>query len=813
MIRFLRFRRPVGFAVAVVVSLGALLISSQVIAATPEQVDAALDRAKAFLYNDQKDGLWETHSQHPAQADVDKFANSVNGGQWGGETALAVYALLAAGESPLDSRLTKAIAFLQSADIKGTYALGLRAQLYNFLPPTKQTRLEAEQDVTRFKDALIKKGVAEGLWDYLLKTDRDYRQDHSVSQYGVLGAWACERAGAEVPTPFWQAVENAWNRDQLPDGGWGYEKPGTARGGATASMTVAGVATLFITQDYVHATNGIKCTGNVVNPHIEAGLSWIDKNFEEVFTQNTTMDAPYYALYGVERVGVASGRKYLGSVDWYQRGADFLLKNQSREGSWGGKIPTCFGMLFLSRGRAPVLFNKLQYDSAGKEGNWNERPRDIANLTHWISKETERDLNWQIVNLKATASDLLDAPVLFISGNKPLQFTPADEAKLREYCEDGGLIMGNPDCQSSAFTESFLKLGSRMFHDYEFRNLPLKHPIYTNEQYPRSIWKPAPTVLSLGNGVRELMILTNNSDPARRWQTQETGRNLADYELADNIVLYAIDKKNLIEKGKTFAVSIDPAIATDRVIKLARIQFAGNWNPEPGGWRRLKAILHNRSKIDLQISIAKLGSNQLGDGKTGANVATLTGTSAFKLPAPARQEIKDFVDGGGTLIVDAAGGDGDFAASVEGELANIFGTDAATQLKTPLLPASAVFNLPGGIIKDFTYRPYARGFIGSIRGPLLCAYTVHNRPAVYYSKQDLSAGLVGSPTDGIIGYDPEVATAIMTNLVISGGLGEKADVTPPPAVATTRPATRASPAAPEPHTHTHHTRSTTAPSK
>jgi hypothetical protein len=516
----------------------------------------------------------------------------------------------------------------------------------------------------------------------------------------------------------------------------------------------------------------------------------------------------------VERVGVASGRKYLGTVDWYQRGADFLLKNQSRLGGWGPKIPTCFGMLFLSRGRAPVLFNKLQYDSAGKEGNWNERPRDIANLTHWISKETERDLNWQIVNLKAATSDLLDAPVLFVSGNKALQFTPADEAKLREYCEDGGLIMGNPDCQSSAFTESFLKLGARMFHDYEFRNLPLKDPIYTNEQYPRSIWKPAPTVLALGNGVRELMILTNNSDPARRWQTQETGRNLADFELADNIVLYAIDKKNLIEKGKTFAANIDPAIATNRVIKLARIQFAGNWNPEPGGWRRLKAILHNRSKIDLQISVAKLGSKQLGDGKTGANVAALTGTGTLKLTASDREEIKDFVDGGGTLIVDAAGGNGDFAASVKGELVTIFGTDAAVPLDTPLLPTAGIYNMTGGIIKDFTYRPYARGFIGSIHGPLLCAYTVHNRPAVYFSRQDLSAGLVGSPTDGIIGYDPEVATAIMTNLVISGGLGDKAFVTQPVA-ATTRPTTRPARAAPESPRRTHHELSTatTAPSK
>ena len=32
-----------------------------------------------------------------------------------------------------------------------------------------------------------------GLWDYLGKGDRI---DHSVSQYGVLGLWACQQTGA-----------------------------------------------------------------------------------------------------------------------------------------------------------------------------------------------------------------------------------------------------------------------------------------------------------------------------------------------------------------------------------------------------------------------------------------------------------------------------------------------------------------------------------------------------------------------------------------------------------------------------------------
>jgi hypothetical protein len=765
-----------------------LIGPSRCVAASPEEVDKALTRATAFIYAQQNNGLWEAAPAPPTPAEVEEKASSPLGGQYGGQTALAVYALLAAGESPQSDKLAKAIQFLKTVDIKGTYALGLRTQMYPFLPPSKDVRDEALADVKRFESAVFTTGEAKGLYDYLLDSKRNYRFDHSVSQYGVLGVWACERAGVEVSSPFWQIMEDGWNRDQNADGSWSYGEGGAATASYNpkprasrrledrASMTVAGVATLFITQDYLHASMGIKCSGNVVNPHIEAGLKWISDNFENVFTDKTAL-APYYGLYGVERVGVASGRKYLGKVNWYQRGSDFLVSEQGARGNWGSLTETCFATLFLSRGRAPVIFNKLQYfDAAGKEGVWNQRPRDVANLTHWVAKQTERDLNWQIVNLSGPPDELLDAPVLYISGNKPLKFSPADEAKLRQYCEEGGLIYGNPDCGSSEFSDSFRKLGSRLFHMYEFHELPKSHVIFTGEQYPRTQWKPAPSVLGLSNGVRELMILAQ-MDGARAWQLQEAGRKMADFEFPANVLLYAIDKQNLVEKGATYFVRENPTAPVTRTIKLARLSYAGNWDPEPAGWRRMQAILHNQSHIKLDVSVVKLGENRLGNGSgNGPRVAVLTGTAATQFTAEARKEIKDFVDGGGTLIVDNAGGKGEFASSAENELVLIFGADTGAQLKEHLPAASPIYNLPGGAITEFSYRSYAKQTLGSLRAPMLSAITINGRQAVYFSRLDLSAGIVGQPTDGIIGYSPATATRIMTNLVIAGGLGQNASV-------------------------------------
>jgi hypothetical protein len=434
--------------------------------------------------------------------------------------------------------------------------------------------------------------------------------------------------------------------------------------------------------------------------------------------------------------------------------------------------------LFLSRGRAPVVFNKLQYDLGGKPGNWNQRPRDIANIVHWISKQIERDLNWQIVSLKAPSRELHDAPVLYLAGNQDLKFTAEEETKLKQFCQDGGILMANADCGTAAFADAFRKLGTKLFPQYEFRELPPDHPIFTNEQYLRTRWKNPQPVLALSNGVRELMILLPTNDPAKYWQLQEVSGREEGFQLADNVFLYSVDKQNLLEKGKTYLVSPDEKIKTDRSIKVARLEYGGNWDPEPAGWERLSAILHNDSHVKLEVTPVKLGTGQLGDGHgDGAKVAHLTGTSKFTLNAASRDELKKFVTGGGTLIVDAAGGSSEFVESANAELSAIFGSTAAGELADPLPATAAVFNLPGGAIHEFAYRAFARKILGSLKGPRLRAIRVNSRPAVFLSREDLSGGLVGEAIDGIVGYEPATATEIMRNLVILGGLGDKAVVT------------------------------------
>src|SRR5438105_6798321 len=89
--------------------------------ATPQQVDAAVDRAVKYLYSVQADGTWEAETSGGQGANV-----SPSGMHHGGLTAIAAYALLAAGEKPADARLAKALDFLKNLDTKSAYVSGVR---------------------------------------------------------------------------------------------------------------------------------------------------------------------------------------------------------------------------------------------------------------------------------------------------------------------------------------------------------------------------------------------------------------------------------------------------------------------------------------------------------------------------------------------------------------------------------------------------------------------------------------------------------------------------------------------------------------
>jgi hypothetical protein len=212
-------------------------------------------------------------------------------------------------------------------------------------------------------------------------------------------------------------------------------------------------------------------------------------------------------------------------------------------------------------------------------------------------------------------------------------------------------------------------------------------------------WKSKPSVLGLSNGVRELALVLPQADPGKAWQLQIIGGKEEFWQLGADIFQYAVDKQNMGQKGETHIVARDEKIKADKTIKVARIEYGGNWNPEPGGWRRLADWMHNKEKTNLEVVTAKLGKDKLD-----AKVVHLTGTTPLTLDAAAQVELRNVTNNGGTVVIDAAGGSAQFAESVERMLPLIF---PGATLK-PLPPEHPVFQIGATKLGAVAYRTYAR---------------------------------------------------------------------------------------------------------
>src|SRR5262249_3281359 len=139
-------------------------------------------------------------------------------------------------------------------------------------------------------------------------------------------------------------------------------------------------------------------------------------------------------------------------------------------------------------------------------------------------------------------------------------------------------------------------------------------------------WRRKPNVLGLSNGVRELILLIPDGDPSRFWQSYEIGTHSEVFELGANIFQYAADKENFRNKGETYLLRLDGSINPGSTIKIARVKYEANWDPEPAGWERLAALCNNNQRIGLSIETVDVKQLATSDAK----VAHLTGTGPIK---------------------------------------------------------------------------------------------------------------------------------------------------------------------------------------
>jgi len=741
-----------------------------------ERVEQAIGKGVAWLWSQRGGGP----VKHAGLRDADKRLT------WGfppdkpgkpgeknrvGITALVIYTLLASGESIRDRRIVQSLDWLIKNDEPSTYAISCRAMALHEAcrhEPAKYRRALA-RDVRTLLES-----TRDGSYNYWPRGGARKGGSLSNDNFAVLGVWAGADAGIEVPSRYWRIVRDHWRRVQMPCGAWNYQRKrdlGPGHQHVQVGLTAAGVATLFICQDYLDAARAIRCRPLKPDPGIQAGLGWTAKNVNRILVSPKKKFYVWhrqfnYHLYSLERAALASGYKYFGAVDWYKMGVESALDLQNADGSFSmpgeriGKadpkmrgVTTCFTLLFLSRGRHPVLLNKLQYD-----GDWNNRPRALANLTRWLSKTFERPVHWQIVTLKSPVRHWHDAPILVISGSRAPTFSTDDLAKLRRYVQQGGTILSITECRGAGFSKGIRDVYARLLPGCTVRPCRPDHVIHTDKVYFRLGGKPVFHVVS--NGARPLAIHTDD-DLALHWQLGRYATAPTSFQAGANAVRYAAGTfAALRPRGTTHWPAAGP-VKTTRTVRLARLKHAGTCDPEPLACERLRLMVARETGVKLEV-VGPVEIGKLGD--SGAALAMLTGTGDLSVSASDRAALKAFVAAGGTLAIDAAGGDRAFGQAAGAMLEAMYGRRGVR----PLAKSSPLLLRRGFELKRAHYRAQTLARLGgganyfALRGVV----DEDGRLGVIFSREDLTCGLVGAESLAIQGYTSRCAYGIMRNIIL-----------------------------------------------
>lgn len=675
---------------------------------------------------------------------------------WGGQTALALYALLEVGQTTGNpqlqrdaKRIAPALHWLEKIKPKRTYVASLQISALTVSPGNS---LASQVALARATRDLLETQRPDGAYHYgIHRHPSSTPWDNSNSQYGLLGVWQAQLSGMQIPRLYWVRAQKHWRSCQNPDGGWSY----MSHQPSTRAMTAAGLTSLYVVDQYLHSAVHRHAH---VDKNIEAGITWLAKNIQT----NSNM----YYLYGVERVGLAGGIKRIGPVDWYRQGAQEILKTQNpKTGGWDGyvlgvrrslggrasSVATAYALLFLTRGLNPVVFEKLDYP-----GNWNARARDDANVTEWLAAQFEQPLNWSIVNVRSNPKHWLTAPVLLITGESALHFTAGDIRRLRYFVEHGGLIFSVATGHGTAFTDAVKRIAAEVVRG-RYAMTPvgataaLRHVQF---QIPADV-----PLWGLSNGVRYLWI-HSPGDVSAAWQSNLSTSQAVAFNLAANVYFYATGKHRLTGRLHPLRLPATKGVSVRRV-RMAMLKIGGNWNPEPAAWPRLAQIMAVENRTTLILK--KETIDELNARATP--LAHLTGTGAFHVPWRQETKLHLFLSHGGTLFADAAGGSRAFRRSFRRMVVDIYPTKSLV----PINLSSAIYAGTMPDSKVATVVKYRRAFIsrhGYSLQPQLLGIRRHGRWVIIFSPQDITGGLLGLHTWGIDGYEPKSAQTLAANIIL-----------------------------------------------
>lgn len=743
-----------------------------------EKVRMAIKNGKNYLLGQQRNnGSWENEAAALHHR--------------GGATSLVLLALLTAGENAKSGPIQKGLKYLREIPPGQTYVVALQAMAF-----AQAGEKEDRQRIQRNVQWLIAAQKDSG-WGY---NNLGGPTDNSNTQYAVLGLHAGIEAGISVDKDALARIRKYMLESQLGGSSWGYDRGGDRNPRLT--MTCAGLCNLMITGMDLevgkqHMENGVivDCGKYDENGPAAGALHWIAHRFPaELQPGNIQRDLethfPFYCLYGIERTGRLTGQRFFGGHDWYEIGCRYLVAVQNKtDGYWQGGnqdgtpvLATSFALLFLAKGRTPVLMTKLAYGPRGYMG-WNNKHNDTRHVVEFARRELfkKMPLAWQVFDVRGSvnaetavqrrrlAGELLPSPIVYINGHGDTGIGDRERDILKEYVNNGGFLLAEACCGREAFRRQFEKLLDDILPGSELKLLPANHPIWTaSGKFLVTPNQPFP-LYGVQHGCKWVAVFSPKP-LAYYWEANDTkspeGRTA--FQLAANIIAYASGLEP--PRPRLTEVAIPRDDLKERVrrgyLKVGQLRYTpaggGDWRPAPKAMRNLMSEV---SKAGLDILLETTPVYPSVESVVNYRFLYMHGRAGFEERAQDLEHLHFNLTSGGLLLADACCGSAAFDTAFRKFMETLWAKDKLKLEPIPLSDELFSAELNGQQIRTVRCRrPKANGngVDPEYRdlAPALEGIKYNGRWVVVYSKYDLGCALERHQSSDCMGHDYESAVRL-----------------------------------------------------
>lgn len=723
-------------------------------------------------------------------------------------TSFALTALMNAGGTPSDEGVRQGLEWLREPTTRAERTHEMALMIEAFATAKDRQDFDRIRELVRKLEAGESSGGNDGSWSYggrisATSAERNY------AHLAAVALREAQELGIPIRAETWMRTREHWISRRNPDGGWGDRDSPTSSGGITAAAIAYLISTDGMLQsggDEVNADDSVVCCGE--SPEeviIEDACRWLGRHFAVGHNPQSPFGGLYY-LYALERAGRLTGRRFFKdrrgeNHDWYREGCEYLLRHQDPlTGAWVGAsavleddsvMATSYALHFLSKGMAPVLFNKLQWarprDLESRAVNMeNKRSGGVRNLIRFISTldRWPRALAWQDLDIsQATVVDLLQAPILYLHGSACPEFSSEEVHRIKEFVSQGGLIFAIRGHEGDAFDEGFRELVRHMYPSESagLKRLDASHPVFRSE-YPlldADTGEPTAELWGLNVGCRTGIIYSPD-DLSCLWEKRTSFRVLQRtaqmearitnaVQVGVNVASYATGRNVSTKLGRQ--AMFRDSFAADRlerdVLQIAQIRVCSDSDAAPQALYNLVTALHRSSGMPARASrrVLSLSDRRLFDYP----LTYAHGRSGFTINRDDRMSLRRYLTQGGFLFADACCGDESFDASFRRLMIEVF-----PEYRLSRIPAEhEIFTPKYGY--DLTtvscrHRQVDTTLTAelSVRTvePFLEGIEIEGRFVVVYSKFDLSCALHRQSDVECSGYISDDAARLGVNVVL-----------------------------------------------